>query len=422
VFLSALVPLWQNQNSIFIMATSKPFVSSSFSYETQEEKLDVKPKGESLAIGIPKETSFNENRIALTPEGAGVLIANGHEVIMESNAGKGSNYSDKDYSETGVRIVYDKKEIFNCHIIVKSAPVSEEDCELLKPDTTIISPIHMAIMKKEILEKMMEKKVTAVSFENLKDDSGHNPIVRSMSEIAGSAIMLIAGQYLSNANNGKGVLVGGISGSPPTKVIIIGAGIVGEYAARTALAMGASVKVFDNSIYRLKRLQNNIGVRMWTSVIEPRILGKQLKTCDVAIGALSGAAGRTPVVVSEEMVSNMRPGTVIVDVSIDHGGCFETSQVTSHENPIFTKYDVIHYCVPNIPSGFARTASQAISNVLMPLLLETGEDGGIDNIIWHKMNIRSGIYLFKGSLTNFFLSERFDLKYTDLNLLIASRR
>jgi len=404
------------------MATSKPFVSTSFSYETLEEKLDVKPKGESLAIGIPKETSFNENRIALTPEGAGVLIANGHEVIMESNAGKGSNYSDKDYSETGVRIVYDKKEIFNCHIIVKSAPVSEEDCELLKPDTTIISPIHMAIMKKEILEKMMEKKVTAVSFENLKDDSGHNPIVRSMSEIAGSAIMLIAGQYLSNANNGKGVLVGGISGIPPTKVIIIGAGIVGEYAARTALAMGASVKVFDNSIYRLKRLQNNIGVRMWTSVIEPRILGKQLKTCDVAIGALSGAAGRTPVVVTEEMVSNMRPGSVIVDVSIDHGGCFETSQVTSHENPIFTKYDVIHYCVPNIPSGFARTASQAISNVLMPLLLETGEDGGIDNIIWHKMNIRSGIYLFKGSLTNFFLSERFDLKYTDLNLLIASRR
>ncbi len=404
------------------MATSKPFVSTSFSYETLEEKLDVKPKGESLAIGIPKETSFNENRIALTPEGAGVLIANGHEVIMESNAGKGSNYSDKDYSETGVRIVYDKKEIFNCHIIVKSAPVSEEDCELLKPDTTIISPIHMAIMKKGILEKMMEKKVTAVSFENLKDDSGHNPIVRSMSEIAGSAIMLIAGQYLSNANNGKGVLVGGISGIPPTKVIIIGAGIVGEYAARTALAMGASVKVFDNSIYRLKRLQNNIGVRMWTSVIEPQILGKQLKTCDVAIGALSGAAGRTPVVVSEEMVSNMRPGTVIVDVSIDHGGCFETSQVTSHENPIFTKYDVIHYCVPNIPSGFARTASQAISNVLMPLLLETGEDGGIDNIIWHKMNIRSGIYLFKGSLTNFFLSERFDLKYTDLNLLIASRR
>lgn len=404
------------------MATSKPFVSPSFSYETLEETLDVKPKGEEMCIGIPRETSFNENRIALTPEAVGVIVANGHQVNIESNAGVGANYTDKDYSDAGAKIIHDKKEIFNCNVIVKSGPVSEEDCELLKPNTYVISPIHLAVMKRNILEKMMEKKITALSFENLKDGSGHNPIVRSMSEIAGSAVMLVAGQYLSNANNGKGVLVGGISGIPPTKVIIIGAGIVGEYAARTALAMGASVKIFDNSIYRLKRLQNNIGGRLWTSVIEPKILGKQLKTCDVAIGALSGASGRTPIVVTEEMVSQMRPGSVIVDVSIDHGGCFETSEVTTHEKPVFKKYDVIHYCVPNIPSGFARTASQAISNVLTALLLETAEDGGIDNVIWYKINIRSGIYLFKGSLTNIHLSERFDLKYTDLNLLIASRR
>lgn len=404
------------------MATAKPFVSPSLSYETMEETLDIKPKTESLSIGIPKETSFNENRIALTPEGVAVIVANGHQVHVETNAGEGANYTDKDYSEAGAKIIYEKKQVFESDIIVKSAPVSEDDCEYLRPNQYIISPINLAVMKREILEKMMQKKITALSFENLKDASGHNPIVRSMSEIAGSAVMLIAGQYLSNANNGKGVLVGGISGIPPTKVVIIGAGIVGEYAARTALAMGASVKVFDNSIYRLKRMQNNIGVRMWTSVIEPKILGKQLKTCDVAVGALSGAGGRTPVVVTEEMVSAMRPGTVIVDVSIDHGGCFETSMVTTHKKPTFKKYDVIHYCVPNIPSGFARTASQAISNVLMPLLLETAEDGGIDKTIWHKINIRTGIYMFKGSLTNFYLSERFDLKFTDLNLLIASRR
>ncbi len=404
------------------MATSKPFVSPSFSYETMEETLDVKPKGEELYIGIPKENSFNENRIALTPEAVSVMIANGHRVVIETKAGEGASYSDKDYSDAGAKIAYDKKEVFQCDILVKSAPVSESECELLKPHQYIISPIHLAVMKREILEKMMEKKITALSFENLKDDSGHNPIVRSMSEIAGSAVMLIAGQYLNNANHGKGVLVGGISGIPPTKVIIIGAGIVGEYAARTAIAMGASVKIFDNSIYRLKRLQNNIGGRLWTSVIEPKILAKQLKTCDVAVGALSSTGGRTPIVVSEEMVSQMRPGTVIVDVSIDRGGCFETSEVTTHEKPVFRKYDVIHYCVPNIPSGFARTASQAISNVLMPLLLETADDGGIDNVVWYKINIRSGIYMFKGSLTNFYLSERFDLKYTDLNLLIASRR
>jgi alanine dehydrogenase len=404
------------------MASSKPFVSPSFTYETLEETLDVKPRRVELFIGIPKETSFQENRISLTPEAVSVLVANGHKVVMESKAGEGASYSDRDYSESGAKIVNNKKHVFECDIVVKSAPVGEDELDLLKHHQFIISPIHLSAMKKEILEKMIDKKITALSFENLKDDSGHNPIVRSMSEIAGSAVMLIAGQYLSNANNGKGVLVGGISGIPPTKVIIIGAGIVGEQAARTALAMGASVKVFDNSIYRLKRLQNNIGVRLYTSVIEPGILSKQLKTCDVAVGALSSSGGRTPVVVTEEMVSKMRPGSVIVDVSIDHGGCFETSSITSHKTPVFRKYDVIHYCVPNIPSGFARTASQSISNVLMPLMLEMADDGGFENLVWYKINIRSGIYLFKGALTNFHLSERFDLKFTDLNLLIASSR
>jgi alanine dehydrogenase len=404
------------------MATVKPFVSPSFTYETLEETLDVKPKVVELFIGIPRETSFQENRIALTPEAVSVLVGNGHRVVVESKAGLGASYTDTDYSEAGAKIVQNKKQVFESDILVKSAPVSEEELDLLKLNQFIISPIHLSVMKQEILEKMMEKKITALSFENLKDDSGHNPIVRSMSEIAGSAVMLIAGQYLSNANNGKGVLVGGISGIPPTKVVIIGAGIVGEYAARTALAMGASVKIFDNSIYRLKRLQNNIGVRLYTSVIEPNILSKQLKTCDVAVGALSSSGGRTPIIVTEEMVSRMRPGSVIVDVSIDHGGCFETSDVTSHKVPVFKKYDVIHYCVPNIPSGFARTASQSISNVLMPLMLEMADDGGFENMVWHKLNIRSGIYLFKGALTNFHLSQRFDLKFTDLNLLIASRR
>lgn len=404
------------------MSQHKPIISTSFSYETLEETLDVKPKGAQLLIGIPKETAFQENRIALTPESVGVLVSNGHEVVIEHNAGDAAHYRDKDYSESGAKIVYDKAQVYKAPILVKSAPVIEEDLPLLQMNQTIVSPIHLSALKAELLEKMMEKRITGISFENLKDDSGSYPIVRSMSEIAGSAVMLVAAQYLGSANHGKGVLLGGISGVPPTKVIILGAGTVGEYAARAALALGASVKVFDNSVYRLKRLQNNIGFRIYTSVIEPRILSKQLKTCEVAVGALTSQSGRTPVVVSEEMVSNMRPGSVIIDVSIDRGGCFETSEITSHEHPIFMKYGVIHYCVPNIPSGFARTASQAISNVLMPLLMEAGEDGGFENLVWHKIHLRSGIYLFKGALTNFHLSQRFDLKYTDLNLLIASQR
>ena len=404
------------------MSQHKPIISTSFSYETLEETLDIKPKGAQLHIGIPKETAFQENRIALTPESVGVLVSNGHEVVIEHNAGDAAHYRDKDYSESGAKIVYEKAQVYKAPILVKSAPVIEDDLPLLQMNQTIVSPIHLSALKAELLEKMMEKRITGISFENLKDDSGSYPIVRSMSEIAGSAVMLVAAQYLGSANHGKGVLLGGISGVPPTKVIILGAGTVGEYAARAALALGASVKVFDNSVYRLRRLQSNIGFRIYTSVIEPRILSKQLKTCEVAVGALTSQSGRTPVVVSEEMVSNMRPGSVIIDVSIDRGGCFETSEITSHEHPIFMKYGVIHYCVPNIPSGFARTASQAISNVLMPLLMEAGEDGGFENLVWHKIHLRSGIYLFKGALTNFHLSQRFDLKYTDLNLLIASQR
>ncbi len=404
------------------MSQQKPFVSTSFSYETLEETLDVKPKGAQLHIGIPKEIAFQENRVALTPDAVSVLVSNGHQVTIEHNAGEACHFADRDYSEAGAKIVYNREDVYKAPILVKSAPVIEEELSLLQHGQMIISPIHLSVLKSELLQKMMDKKITAISFENLKDDSGTYPIVRAMSEIAGSAVMLIAAQYLSSANHGKGVLLGGISGIAPTKVIIIGAGIVGEYAARAALALGASVKVFDNSVYRLKRLQNNVGHRLWTSVIEPRMLAKQLKTCEVAVGALSSQSGRTPVVVTEEMVSSMRTGSVIIDVSIDRGGCFETAEITTHQNPVYKKYGVIHYCVPNIPSGFARTASQAISNVLMPLLLEAGEDGGFERMVWHQIHLRSGIYMFKGALTNFYLSERFNLKYTDLNLLIASQR
>ena len=404
------------------MASSKPIVSSSFSFETLEETLDIKPKGAKLMIGLPKETVLQENRVALIPEAVGVLVSNGHEVIMESKAGEGSKYSDNDFSEAGAQIVQAKADVYKAPILIKSAPVMEADIPLLQLNQIIISPIHISMLKKELVEKMMEKRVTALGFEHLKDDSGTFPIVRSMSEIAGSAVMLIAGQYLGSPNNGKGVLLGGISGIPPTKVIIIGAGVVGEFATRTALAMGASVKVFDNNVYRLKRLQNNLGVRVWTSVIEPRILAKQLKTCEVAVGAIGEENGRSPILVTEEMVMAMRPGSVIIDVSIDRGGCFETSEITTHQYPTFTKHGVIHYCVPNIPSGFARTASHAISNVLMPMLLSAGDEGGLEEMVWHNFNLRNGVYLYKGYLTNFYISQRFDLKYTDLNLLIASRR
>lgn len=401
--------------------SKKPYISPSFSYVPLEETLEIIPKKKKLFIGIPKETSFQENRVALTPESVSVIVNNGHKVVVEHNAGAGSFYFDTDYSEAGASIVYTKEDVFKANTIIKSAPISEDDIPLLQPNQIVISPIHMPLLKADMIEQLLKKKIIAIAFDSIKDDSGNYPIVRSMSEIAGSTAILNAAKYLSNVHMGKGILLGGITGIPPAKVLILGAGVVGEFAARTAIGLGAMVKVFDNSIYRLMRLQNNVGQRCYTSVIEPVTLAEALATTDVAVGALKPVKGLTPVVVSEDMVSNMKAGSVIVDVSIDRGGCFETSKVTTHEKPTFKKYDVVHYCVPNIASGVSRTASRAISNVLMPILLDSAEAGGVEGIIQIKSGIRYGVYLYKGCITNAPIAKRFNLKYTDLDLLLASQ-
>lgn len=401
--------------------SKKPYISPSFSYTPLEETLQIPLKRKQLFIGIPKETSFQENRVALTPEAVSVLVNNGHDVAVEHNAGEGSFYFDSDYSEAGARIIYDKQELYKATTIIKSAPISEEEAAWLQPNQVVISPIHLPMLKPGILEQLIHKKIIAIAFESIKDDAGTYPIVRSMSEIAGSSAILTAAKYLSNVHNGKGILLGGISGVPPVNVLIIGAGVVGEFAARTAFGLGASVKIFDNSIYRLMRLQNNIGHRCFTSVLEPITLAAELADADVAVGALKPMSGITPVVVTDQMVSNMKAGSVIVDVSIDRGGCFETSRLTSHEHPVFKKYDVIHYCVPNIASGVARTASRAISNVLMPIMQQCADMGGVEGLIQTKSGIRNGVYMYKGCVTNAPIAKRFNFKYTDLDLLLSSQ-
>jgi len=401
--------------------SKKPYISPSFSYVPLEETLQIAPKKKQLFIGIPKETSFQESRVALTPEAVSVLVNEGHDVAVEHSAGEGSFYFDNDYSEAGAHIVYEKSELYKATTIIKSAPISDEEAGLLQPNQVVISPIHMPLLKEGILEQLIAKKVIAIAFESIKDDAGTYPIVRSMSEIAGNYAIITAARYLANTDNGKGVLLGGISGVPPARVLIIGAGVVGEFAARAAFGLGASVKIFDNSIYRLMRLQNNIGRRCFTSVLEPITLAEELMNADVAVGALKPINGITPVVVTEQMVSNMKAGSVIIDVSIDRGGCFETSRLTSHEKPTFKKYDVIHYCVPNIASAVSRTASRAISNVLMPIMQQCADMGGVEELILAKSGIRRGVYLYKGCVTNAPIAKRFNFKYTDLDLLLASQ-
>lgn len=390
--------------------------------QPQESMLEVKTKKNKLYIGIPKETSFQENRIALTPLSVALLINNGHEVVLESNAGQAANFSDKDYSEQGAKIVYDVKSVYEANIIIKIAPPTMQEIEMMRPHQILLSTLQISTLKAEFVHAMIQKKITALSFEHLRDEGGSLSVVRAMSEIVGATSILIAAEYLSNIFDGKGLMLGGITGVPPTEIVILGAGTVGEYAARTAISLGAEVKVFDPSIYKLRRLQNNIGTRIFTSVVQPIVLEKAITTCDVAIGAMRAEDGRSPCIVSESTVSRMKPNAVIIDVSIDQGGCFETSEVTNHTNPVFRKYDVIHYCVPNIASRVARTATYALTNIFTPILLNIGEHGGLKNVIWEKTGVRNAVYIYEGHLTNKHIAERFNIPSKDLDLLIVSRR
>jgi alanine dehydrogenase len=383
----------------------------------QEEKLEIGRQKRELFIGIPKETSYQERRICLTPDAVNSLTYEGHRVMIESGAGESSSYSDKEYSDAGAEVTTDTKKVFGCPLLLKVEPPTLAEIKMINPETTIISAIQLKTKKKAYFEALAQKKITALAFEYIKDEDGSYPAVKSLSEIAGTASILIAAELMITDEFGKGLLFGNITGVPPTDVVILGAGTVGEFAAKTAIGLGANVKVFDNSITKLRRLQNNLNQRVFTSTIQQKALLKALRRCDVAIGAMRGKE-RCPIVVTETMVEHMKKGAVIVDVSIDTGGCFETSEVTTHEKPTFIKSNVLHYCVPNIPSRYSKTASLSISNILTPYLLQIAEDGGLESAIRCNKGLKNGIYLYHGILTNKAIGEWFDLPDNDINLLV----
>jgi len=383
----------------------------------QEETLELIRKKGDLFIGLPKETSYQEKRVCLTPDAVAALVSQGHRILIEANAGIASGFKDKDYSEAGAEITNDTKKVFSCPIILKVEPPSLSEIKLINPQTLLISALQLKTQSKKYFEALASKRITALAFEFIKDDDGTFPAVRVLSELAGTASVLIASELLANTNEGNGLLLGNISGVPPTEVVIIGAGTVGEFAARSAIGLGANVKVFDNSLTKLRCIQSNLGRPIYTSTLQPKTLLKALLRCDIAIGAIRGK-NRSPIIVSEEMVEQMKPGSVIMDVSIDMGGCFESSEVTSHAKPTFIKHDIIHYCVPNIPSRYSRTASKAISNIFTPYLSKIAEDGGIENAIRFDRGLKNGLYFYHGILTSKSVSDWFGLPYNDANLLI----
>lgn len=383
----------------------------------QAERLEVKKQKGQLFIGLPKETHFEEKRVCLTPDAVAALTNHGHRVVIETGAGDGSNYSDKEYSDAGAKVSYDVKEAFACNIVLKVEPPTLEEIKLLNPQAILISALQLKTQTKDYFKTLANKRITAVAFDYIKDEHGVYPIVKSLSEIAGTASVLIAAELMSGINGGNGLLLGNISGVPPTDVVILGAGTVSEYAAKCAIGFGARVKVFDNSITKLRRLQHCLNAPIYTSTIQPKTLAKSLRRCDIAIGAIRGK-NRSPIVATEQMIEQMKPGSIIVDVSIDRGGCFETSNVTTHSKPTFEKHGVTHYCVPNIPSRYARTASFSISNIFTPYLLNIAEEGGFENAARYDKSLRNGMYFYHGILTNKSVADWFDLPFRDINLLI----
>ncbi|PKV64666.1 alanine dehydrogenase [Polaribacter sp. Hel1_33_96] len=383
----------------------------------QAEMLEIKKQKGELFIGLPKETYLGEKRVCLTPDAVTALTSHGHRIVVETGAGDGANYTDKEYSEAGAKISYDLKEAFKCNIVLKVAPPTEKEIEYINPQTILISSLQLKTQSKNYFDSLAKKRITAVAFDFIKDEHETYPIVKSLSEIAGTASILIAGELMSGVNKGNGLLFGNIGGVPPTSVVIFGAGTVGEYAARTAIGLGARVKVFDNSITKLRKLQNCLNAPIYTSTLQPKSITKALMRCDVAIGAIRGK-NRSPIIATEMMVEQMKEGAIIVDVSIDRGGCFETSNVTTHLTPTFVKHGIIHYCVPNIPARYARTASLSISNILTPYLLNIAEEGGFENAARFDKSLRNGMYFYHGILTNKTVGDWFDLPFRDINLLI----
>lgn len=392
----------------------KEFVTSS-----NEERLEIKNSFSSLEIGVLKETSFQENRVSLTPDSVSFLCQKGHKVLVESNAGLKSSFLDNDYINAGA-IISSKEDVIKSDYILKIEPPTLSEIKLMKPNQIVFSAVQLNTRNFEFFDLLLKKNITSLAFEFIKDKMGEFPFVRSMSEIAGKTSILIAGEYLSNEHGGRGLMFGGVSGSISTNVVIIGAGNVAEYACQAALGLGASITVFDDSLFKLKRIQTNVSKSIMTSTLQQSQLLNSLINTDVLIIA-KRLEDDSSNIISEDMVKRMKNGSVIIDVSIDQGGCCETSTITNHESPIFIKHGVIHYCVPNIASRVSRSASISISNILCSIINEISFEGGLENSIIKYEYLRSGVYTFNSMLTNQIISNKFSYNFKDLNLILPFR-
>ncbi|MGE5394706.1 MAG: alanine dehydrogenase [Candidatus Saccharibacteria bacterium] len=384
----------------------------------QEEMLEVRRKSKKIRIGIPCDREKVEFRVPLTPQAVELLVSYGHEILIEKEAGKAASYTDEEYTNAGALVMPDRKEIYECDIVLRISPFDESEIELLKGHQALISNLQINAHCQNSISRLMQKRMINIAYEYLEDEEGNQPVVQLMSQISGTTSIILANEYMSKSHNGKGVLLGSVTGISPAEVVILGSGTAAEYAARVALGLGAMVKVFDDNINSLRRLEEKLQQRIFTSVFYPKVVKKALKSADAVLGAMPVDA--PPAFhITEEMVKKMKQGSVIIDLNVSQGGCFETSHPTDLNNPTFIEHGVVHFCIPNVPAIVSRTASIALSNILIPIIISIGEIGGIDNYIKDSKGFRKGVYIYNGILTNAALAERFNLPYKDLDLLMA---
>ena len=379
----------------------------------QEEKLEIVRKHQNISIGIPKETCLDEKRTCITPDAVQVLVANGHSIFIEEGAGLGAFFTDMQYAEVGATIVRTPQEAFQQDLVLKINPPTREEIQYLKPYSYLISALQINLRDVDYFQSLSEKKINAIAFEFILDEYKQLALVRLIGEIAGTASVLYVSELLSQSN---GLMLGGITGVRPAEVVIVGAGIVGEFATKAAIGLGASVRVFDNSLSKLRRLHTMVDSRVPTSMIDPKELTKALRRADVVIGALPRLDNQP--IVTEEMVRLMKKGSIIIDVTIDNGKVFETSEPTNLQQPYFIKHGVVHCGLPNLTSRMPRTTTKAISNFFLSYILNYDQEGGLENILLKNNEMKQSFYMYKGRHTKKTICDKFGLVYHDINLLL----
>lgn len=351
-----------------------------------------------MIIGIPKETWHDEKRVALTPAGAHALIKRGHQVVVQNDAGLGCSFTNEAYVEAGATLAFDPQVVYGrADIVVKVMPPSKDEAKLMAPGKTLFSFLHFHGANSEMLQKVIDLRCTAIGYNLMDDAHGDLPVLMTMSEIAGMLLPQIAGRYLETPEGGRGVLLGRIAGIPATNVVIIGAGMVGRTAARAFADAGAEVLVMDNDLSSLRQIELHTRRPVNTAIASQYNIERYVKFADVLVGAVMIRGQQSPHVVREAQVKQMRPGGVVIDVSIDQGGCIETSRPTTHSDPVYEKHGLLHYAVPNIPALVARTASHALNNVLVSFVQQVADQQA--EAFRENEILRHGIYIYEGQCT-----------------------